>query len=140
MALNVIVCGPRMGKVDFDLFAYAIDAVHNFSRQLGIDRFKANITLRIHERLSLANSNSEGEIEPIDDRTFVIDVCLYGNWLSTLAHEMVHLKQYLRKEINWSLSQWKGKDYSNTEYWNQPWEIEARKLQHSMVGRFERLI
>ena len=141
MTAKVLVCGPRLGKVDPWLFGYVMEAVHDFSRQLGISRFKTNITVRVHERLTIANTTHEGEVEPMDDRSFVIDVCLYGNWLSTLAHEMVHVKQYLRGELNWSLSKWKGKSgYEDVEYWDLPWEVEARKLQHKLVGKFERLI
>lgn len=140
MGANVSVTGPNGGKINEDLFRYVLEAVDSFSTQLGINRFSYNVDIRLHERSTFKGDTAEGYIEPHDKRSFSIDVCLYGNWVSTLAHEMVHLKQYLRNEINWSLSVWKGKECDfDADYWNAPWEKEARKLQHKMVEAFEKI-
>ena len=72
-----------------------------------------------------------------DIPNFYIDCCLYGNWLSTLAHEMVHVKQFARDELSANLRRWKTRDHTNTEYWDQPWEKEARRLQSRLVAKFE---
>ena len=56
--------------------------------------------------------------------------------LETLAHEMIHVKQWVRgelKDTNCGRQLWKGKDYTNTDYDNQPWEIEAHRLEHEWV-------
>ena len=61
--------------------------------------------------------------------------------LETLAHEMVHVKQYARREMNdWVIEdkfyKWKG-DFvpESTDYWDLPWEIEANGRE---VGLFIR--
>lgn len=50
--------------------------------------------------------------------------------MQTLAHEMVHAKQFLRGELfnegGWA---WKGRKADGYEYENQPWEKEAYKLE-----------
>lgn len=50
--------------------------------------------------------------------------------LMTVAHEMVHVKQYARGELYQGVRvnkhRWQGKWISdNVKYWDQPWEIEA---------------
>lgn len=57
--------------------------------------------------------------------------------VSTLTHELTHLKQYVRKEmvyLNDGRTRWKKKIYSeNTGYENQPWEKEAFKLERQLA-------
>ena len=50
--------------------------------------------------------------------------------LETVAHEMVHVKQYARGElyegVRIAKHRWQGKYISNKlSYWDSPWEIEA---------------
>lgn len=53
-----------------------------------------------------------------------------GELISTLAHEMVHVKQYLAGEINENLDVWKGNPVNSDDinYEDHPWEIEADKV------------
>ena len=133
----VDITGPRGGNVPNDLHAMALLAIDSFSKQLGISRLKTNIHVKFHHKLFVENS-SEGLCESVDTRNCIVDVGLYGNWLSTLAHEMVHVKQFARGELSSSLQHWKGRDHSDTDYWDQPWEKEARRLQNKMVLEFEK--
>ena len=62
--------------------------------------------------------------------------------LETVAHEMVHVKQYARREMNdWSYMEdkyykWKNQMVpANTDYWDLPWEIEANGRE---IGLFIR--
>ena len=134
--MMVDMTGPRGGKVDVGLQTYALLAIESFSRQLGISRLRINIGLKFHHKLLIADS-AEGFCESLNRRNFYIDCCLYGNWLSTLAHEMVHVKQFARDELSANLRRWKTRDHTNTEYWDQPWEKEARRLQSRLVAKFE---
>jgi len=52
------------------------------------------------------------------DQTFL-------NQMRTLAHEMVHAKQFLRGELHEDGHRWKGVDCSDLKYAEQPCEIEA---------------
>lgn len=52
--------------------------------------------------------------------------------LKALAHELVHVKQYMRGELKSlmatpSISKWQGKyvDEGKVSYWELPWEVEA---------------
>ena len=129
--------GPRGGKLDEGLTEYAYVAMQSFARQLNIHRLKINYHINLHHSLYVDNSQcAEGLCLSLDQRNFEIDVAMYGNWLSTLAHEMVHVKQFARNELDANLSRWKSRGHANTEYWDQPWEKEARRLQHKLVAKF----
>lgn len=53
------------------------------------------------------------------------------NILTTLAHELVHMKQYASGDLNFGetldYTIWKGKVYDERKvpYWLHPWELEA---------------
>jgi len=49
---------------------------------------------------------------------------------------MVHVKQFARGELDSGLTRWKSRSHANTEYADQPWEKEARKLQYKLVAKF----
>jgi len=134
----VVFQGPRGGKIDSGLEAYATLAIRDFTKQLKISRLKLSLQINFHRSLYVdREKTAEGLCETVDNRNFVIDVALYGNWLSTLAHELVHVKQFARGELDDQLTFWKGRNHSNASYWDQPWEKEARRLQHKMVQKFD---
>ena len=60
--------------------------------------------------------------------------------LTWLAHEMVHLKQFVRKEL-WDYEsgrvQWKTRSYGKVHYDDQPWEKEAYRLESELYEMFE---
>jgi len=60
--------------------------------------------------------------------------------LTWLAHEMVHLKQFVRKEL-WDYEsgrvQWKTRSYGQVHYDDQPWEKEAYRLEGELYEMFE---
>lgn len=66
--------------------------------------------------------------------------------LLTIAHEFVHVKQFVRQEMKDRLQKnskgfvtfWKNTDISSEElnYWDQPWEIEAHGREKGLYCRF----
>jgi hypothetical protein len=58
--------------------------------------------------------------------------------METLAHEMVHVKQYAYGELDDCLSVWRGDfiDSDNLDYWIHPWEIEAHGRELGLVTKF----
>ena len=74
-------------------------------------------------------------------RRFVIEVhpgIEVRNILSTLAHEMVHIKQFICGETDDQLSVWKGKrfDSDKIDYWLHPWEIDAHGREVGLLTKF----
>ena len=60
--------------------------------------------------------------------------------LTWLAHEMVHLKQFVRKELcdyESGRVQWKTRSFGRVHYDDQPWEKEAYRLEGELYEMFE---
>lgn len=60
------------------------------------------------------------------------------NILKTLAHEFVHIKQFVYGETNETLTRWKGErvDSDTIDYWVQPWEVEAHGYEAGLFTKF----
>lgn len=61
--------------------------------------------------------------------------------LETVAHEMVHVKQYARSELyqgtRVNKHRWQGKWLAkDPNYWDQPWEIEAHGREAGLFIRW----
>ena len=64
--------------------------------------------------------------------------------VSTLAHEMVHVKQYVRNELvdlsstDFNSSVFKNKRYNlnRVDYYDQPWEIEAFGRERGLTKEY----
>ena len=56
--------------------------------------------------------------------------------LRTLAHEMVHVKQYIAGDVNIALTRWRGTRVDDVDYWDQPWEIEAHGIEVGLFTKF----
>ena len=92
-----------------------------------------------------------GYVMPIDvaarfPRKFSIKIDAQLNnrrTLIALAHEMVHVKQYVRGELKDMVSpvrKWLGKAFSDDyDYDLQPWEIQARKMESLLYRVMDRL-
>ena len=57
--------------------------------------------------------------------------------LETLAHELVHVKQYAQGELKGE-NCWMGKvvNPKNTDYWDLPWEIDAHGRECGLFCRW----
>lgn len=58
--------------------------------------------------------------------------------LETVAHEMVHVKQFARREMHPENDHWYGKTYNpkKVSYWDLPWEIEAHGRELGLFIRW----
>ena len=57
--------------------------------------------------------------------------------LKTLAHELVHVRQYAVGDLNEEATLWQGRLMEvNLAYENQPWEIEADKLADTLYEEY----
>ena len=76
-------------------------------------------------------------------REFTIDVARglkLRDLLTTIAHEMVHVKQYARGELYQSARtakmRWQGKWVGDMDYYDEPWEIEAHGREEGLFVRW----
>ena len=79
----------------------------------------------------------EGTCLDTDNRVYEIEVDkkLKGDdFITTIFHEMVHVKQYVRKELFSECNFYADRD----EYLKLPWEIEAYKLQEVLLTKWNK--
>ena len=111
------------------------DVVKWSIKKLNLHRIRTlNLTFSIKSLKSLY-----GQLEQLDDKRREFSVVLDKNadtkdLIRTVIHEMVHVKQYIRKEMDsevvGSRMRWKSKTYPyDIEYNDMPWEKEANKLE-----------
>ena len=77
----------------------------------------------------------------LDEKEFEIEVDKtqpLRKVLETVAHEMVHVKQYVRRELNPMTQAWMGKTVNpeKVSYWDLPWEIEAHGREIGLFIRY----
>jgi len=80
-------------------------------------------------------------LEGDDKRTFELEINKsqgLRSLLETVAHEMVHVKQFARRELHPSKDDWYGKTYNpkKVSYWDLPWEIEAHGRECGLFIRW----
>lgn len=116
------------------------EAIEFFATELFTPQMKRHIELRIRKR-DLGTWHGFVSIEDYNvlnqPRSFVIELHKGDDekeHLKTLAHELVHVRQYARNELNDEMNTWKGRkvDSDSIPYEEQPWEIEAIKLGNEL--------
>jgi hypothetical protein len=87
--------------------------------------------------VKLTNCKAYGYCLMTDDhKTFELEIRKGMNLydlVSTICHEMVHVRQYYRKEMDNS-HRWKSRKVKeDTSYHDQPWEKEAFRLEERLA-------
>ena len=130
-------------RVSLPEYAYATDWILS---KLISKKLKKHLSIEISLR-KIKGLN--GQTEVVDDRKYPRDFIVTINpylsrksQLSTLAHELVHVKQFangeLICEINGTLQKWKDEyiDHAEVNYYDLPWEIEAWGREHGLYMRY----
>ena len=126
------------GKVRKDLINKVIKF---YAEQLNIAHFKYSI-LVVNNKQLRRGQGFNGQVWQSDYREMTIELDSYLpmiRLLTTLAHEMVHVKQMVRgqyqiiKARNGKVvTEWCGKRIK-AEYLDRPWELEAFKRESILV-------
>jgi hypothetical protein len=114
------------------------DAIRFFVKTLMPRKRSLNIDLKIH---NLIKDDVAGLCDYMGGNEVVIESHNRGtlyDYISFLAHECVHMKQYVTGELktNGRKELWHGKDFTDVPYKKQPWEIEAWSSQHNLAKDF----
>jgi hypothetical protein len=123
------------------------EAVKFYGRKLMRENLYHKVSLEIvFEQLKPKEYGyCEWEYDNNRSRDFIITINKNLNKKQTLlvlAHEMVHVKQYAKGElkdyIKVNKSKWKNEihDLDETDYWFQPWEIEAHGMEKGLYVRY----
>jgi nitrate/nitrite-specific signal transduction histidine kinase len=120
-------------------------AAEYFIQKLLPQKRVLNLDIRILDGLIELRGNA-GEcwdLKPEHDYTVIIDGSLpLPHILTTLAHELTHVKQFAKKELIFGKKSdiWKGVVFSHAtrgkKYLSLPWEKEARSKEIPLVVEF----
>jgi hypothetical protein len=107
------------------------------------------ITINVHNEYH-KNTGYLGDAVPTDDevtsrpKRFEINLDFqkrFKNLLISLGHEMVHVKQYAKGELKFhergNTVTFQKQQYTDDEYWESPWEIEAYGREPGLWQKFK---
>ena len=111
------------------------DAARYIIKQLLPRKRSLYLDIHIH---NILKEDAVGYCMKVDRDEFELELHNRGSlyeYISTLAHELVHLKQYCKRELVFKHMKqyWMGVDMTDVAYEKQPWEKEARKLQNKLA-------
>lgn len=105
-------------------------------------RLQRDVNIHL-EFLTKCDDNAYGLCEGDRDSAEIeISRTLYGDkipmeeMMQTLAHELVHAKQFIKSDLSPVRFKYKTKDYSRTPYSRQPWELEAYRKEEKLFQTF----
>ena len=130
---------------DKDFRPYVLEAASFFAKELVPSariRNNCKVTIKFNPKISeygyasIQKFNSRKQ-----PRQFLIEIHSgigARNILETLAHEMIHVKQYIMNETDDGLTRWKNKKINSekVDYWDHPWEIDAYGREQGLLYRF----
>jgi len=133
--MNISITGriARKKQVETFIFDTLEYLMPRLKRDIDVDIRIVTRCDNQHYALCFGDKNS-AEIEIArgsGDKIFSINEMVLN-----LAHELVHVKQFIRGELHPSLNTWKKLDFSNVVYSRQPWEKEAYLLEDKLVEKF----
>ena len=118
----------------------AITTVHQMIAEL-LPRFRT-LDIEVVFRTFKKEEGAVGFCGMTDNnRTFEIEIDKkmgINELVTTICHEMVHVKQYARNEMNDGIvkgrARWKTKFIAeDTNYWDLPWEKEAYRMEKKLA-------
>ena len=117
----------------------------SFIKQLGLTNSKRAVLVKVTKDLDKDFQGATMNIEVADCMIVLIKPpkrltpMSLMDMSSTLAHEMVHVKQLAKGQMKLlpnEVRMWKGKRYSKkTKYLDMPWEIDAFSKQELLLRR-----
>mgnify|MGYP006278177667 CR=1 FL=1 len=138
--MDVIVSGCK----DPLLEAQLIDAAKFFGNKLLSKRMLPHIFVEITMKTKM-NDLGNCCVTYYNDwykpREFEIELRRHRSLKSTLitlAHEMVHLKQFAKCELNTDWTRWQGQSFDPeaVSYHDYPWEIEASSMEYILYAAY----
>ena len=98
--------------------------------------------LELNVKLGKPSKKYDGFSAHDDDLGFKIWIYPGDALIRTIFHEMTHVKQTWYGELDLNAPgapRWKGKK-CKAKYRNQPWEIEARKMEKVLYKEWKRMV
>jgi hypothetical protein len=139
--MDIIVTGCRNPFVEQEL----ISGTRFYANELLSSKMKKHIIIEIDIKSAisdLGNCSISYYNDWYKPREFIIQLKArrsLKNTLVTLAHEIVHVKQFAKGELNPANDKWKGEsvDVDTVDYSDLPWEVEASSLEFVLYALYQ---
>lgn len=115
-----------------------------YVKELGLSRSKTTVRIETVAGLLKTTGFRGGCIQiskdfisiSLDSRLDIETVC------TVLAHEMIHAKQYALGQLKLDETgyKWLGKMWTDTQYYDYPWEIEAFSRERLLANKIAKLL
>jgi hypothetical protein len=128
------------------------DACHWYMKDIAPRMYKKLFIRLFFKKDFNKNTDTLAQVQWEDDnhrpREFTITVdsdLTYARMLRTLAHEIVHVKQWSQGEMRDNLRNskdydtvWRGVRYKSEDidYWSLPWEIDATAMEGVLYDKY----
>ena len=120
---------------------------HLCVEELNLSNFKGVVHVEMPRKKGLLDERYHGYVEMEDKQMIegtnywwaVVRLANTHNFhdvVETFCHEMVHVKQFLRRELTSNGMKWKGQPNPNTDNpFEEPHEVEAYKLEKVLYNK-----
>ena len=133
-----------VGCKDKNLRPYIQRAVEFYALQLLSPRMRQVVEITVKFKEDIDNLGSAEVVaynKSKKPRKFLIEIDPHigaSTIFKTLAHEMVHIRQFAYGHIDATLSRWHYQKIDSVQlnYWDHPWEIEAHGMEAGLVTKF----
>ena len=141
--MKLFVTG-KSKKVSCEEYEYAVDWMMDLLVSSQMKRhLTINLILKKKKGLKGLTEFIDCEKKPREFKVIIDPTLSRKSQLSTLAHELVHVKQFAKLELRgWTIGskqKWKEDfiDHDEVSYWDFPWEIEAYGKEIGMYIRYK---
>jgi|TARA_B110000967_G_C18611042_1_gene423990 hypothetical protein len=145
--MSIFVAGPSGGKpYDKDVALKIESAIAIMSAKLGIAHVPMEFDITMGRTVNKTDGDCQGwcwakqykKSKPWEVSIFIWRKKRFRDMIKTLAHEMIHVKQFVKDGLDLSSEPtFKGKKFvakkSQDEYWDAPWEKEAYSKQDALA-------
>ncbi len=144
--MSIFVAGPSGGKpYDKDVALKIESAIAIMSAKLGIAHIPMEFDIILGRTVNKTDGDCEGwcfakqyrKSKPWEVSIFVWRKKRFRDMIKTLAHEMIHVKQFVKDELDLTDNRFKGKKFvakkNQSAYWDAPWEKEAYAKQDKLA-------
>lgn len=134
--MDISVHGPNFGKPYSKSVAETVKgAIAVMSHKLGIAHLPVNYEILLGRTVNRGDGDCRGWAHAHKAKgkwtatVFVMRQENVNNMISTLAHELIHIKQFVKDGLDLETGNFKGKKWAARKnqsiYYDSPWEREA---------------
>lgn len=142
--------GTKGGALPRKLQDDLVQAAYHYAKQLKLNRFNGIVNIKVPRKKGYIDGAVGGycsadRFEHQDgNKYWQVDIDLANvtkvEMIKNLAHEMIHAKQFLKKELSTHMDTWKGIKFETEDgtgfNLDSPWEVEAYSSENELYENY----